>query len=145
VTAQISLCFFTMELNTYGKEYLSFLADIKDQIHNAQYRALVKVNHELLCAYWHIGKRIIELQKATSWGDNFLEQLAKDLKNEFPNIQGYSYRNLKYMRAFARENPDFLIGQTPSAQLSWSHNILMLDKCKDPIQRLWYAQKSIEY
>jgi predicted nuclease of restriction endonuclease-like (RecB) superfamily len=133
-----------MELHQYGKEYLAFLSDIKDQIRNAQYRAMVKVNHELLLSYWHIGKRIIELQKTTSWGDNFLEQLAKDLKNEFPNMQGYSYRNLKYMRAFARENMDFVIGQSPTAQISWTHNMLLLDKCKDQRQRLWYARKSIE-
>jgi predicted nuclease of restriction endonuclease-like (RecB) superfamily len=82
-----------MELHQYGKEYLAFLSDIKDQIRNAQ---------------------------------------------------GYSYRNLKYMRAFATENMDFVIGQSPTAQISWTHNMLLLDKCKDQRQRLWYAQKSIE-
>jgi predicted nuclease of restriction endonuclease-like (RecB) superfamily len=124
---------------------MSFLVEIKTQISNSQYRAVTKVNQELLFLYWNIGKLIIQLQEKTAWGDNFLEQLARDIKKEFPTTQGYSYRNLKYMRAFARQEQEFVFGQTPSAQITWSHNTLLLDKCKDTLQRLWYAQKSIEF
>jgi predicted nuclease of restriction endonuclease-like (RecB) superfamily len=95
--------------------------------------------------YWNLGKQILELQKKTSWGDKFLQQLAKDLQKEFPNSSGYSYRNLKYMRVFARENEEFVIGQSLTAQISWTHNMLLLDRCKDKTQRLWYAENSIKY
>jgi predicted nuclease of restriction endonuclease-like (RecB) superfamily len=91
-----------LQNNTLDKEYMSFLVEIKTQISNSQYRAVTKVNQELLFLYWNIGKLIIQLQEKTAWGDNFLEQLARDIKKEFPTTQGYSYRNLKYMRAFAR-------------------------------------------
>jgi predicted nuclease of restriction endonuclease-like (RecB) superfamily len=133
-----------MELHQYGKEYLAFLSDIKDQIRNAQYRAMVKVNHELLLSYWHIGKRIIEAQNNSGWGDDVVERLAKDLKNEYPNMSGYSRRNLFYMKKFALENDNLALVQTVTALISWSHNILLLERCKDQRQRLWYAQKSIE-
>lgn len=134
-----------MEITTHLNEYNDFLGELKTQIRTAQIRAMVKVNQELLLMYWNMGTRILELQEQTSWGDSFLLQLAKDLKKEFPNSSGYSYRNLKYVRTFARENTDFVIGQSVIAQISWTHHIRLLDKCKDKTERLWYAQKSFEF
>lgn len=134
-----------MENSLQGSEYLGFVEDIKQQIRNSQIKAMVKVNQELLLMYWNIGKSIIQMQKQYTWGDNFLEQLAKDLKKEFPNNNSYSYRQLKYLRVFARENEEFVIGHTVYAQISWSHNKILLDRIKDQKQRLWYAENSIKY
>ena len=130
-----------MENSLHTSEYFGFVEDIKQQIRNSQIKAMVKVNQELLLMYWNIGKSIIQMQKQYTWGDNFLEQLAKDLKKEYPNSSGYSYRNLKYMRLFAKENKEFVIGQSVIAQISWTHNIRLLDYCKEPEERLWYAKK----
>ena len=74
-----------MENSLQGSEYLGFVEDIKQQIRNAQIKAMVKVNQELLLMYWNIGKSIVQMQKQYKWGDSFLEQLAKDLKKEYPN------------------------------------------------------------
>jgi predicted nuclease of restriction endonuclease-like (RecB) superfamily len=59
-------------------------------------------------------------------------------------MKGFSERNIKYMRRFAREYPNFEIGQQAVAQITWSHNILLLQKVKDPAQRLRYAQQAVE-
>jgi predicted nuclease of restriction endonuclease-like (RecB) superfamily len=91
--------------------------------------------------YWNIGNIINEKSK---WGNKFIENLARDIKLEFPSAKGYSVRNLKYMAKFAKVIPSLEIVQTISAQLSWSHNTVLLDKVKDDIKRLWYTQKAIE-
>ncbi len=134
-----------MENTLQSNEYLDFVQEIKNSIREAQIKAMVKVNQELLLMYWNIGKSIIQMQKQFKWGDSFLEQLAKDLKKEYPNSTGYSFRNLKYMRLFAKENNEFIIGQSPIAQISWTHNIRLLDYCKNQEERIWYAKKSLEF
>ena len=125
-------------------DYKLFFAEIKQQIQQAQLRAMVTVNQQLLQLYWRMGNMIIERQKKANWGDKVLEQLSKDLKQDFPTMQGFSIRNLKYMRVFARENPNFEIGQQAVAQITWSHNIILLTKCKSIEERFWYAEKAIE-
>ena len=125
-------------------DYKLFFAEIKQQIQQAQLRAMVTVNQQLLQLYWRMGNMIIERQKKANWGDKVLEQLSKDLKQDFPTMQGFSIRNLKYMRVFARENPNFEIGQQAVAQITWSHNIILLTKCKTIEERFWYAEKAIE-
>jgi predicted nuclease of restriction endonuclease-like (RecB) superfamily len=77
-------------------------------------------------------------------GAKTIENLAKDLKTSFPDMQGFSLRNLKYMVHFAKEYPDFAIGQQVVAQISWGHNILLLQKLNSSKDRLWYANKTIE-
>jgi len=91
--------------------------------------------------YWNIGKAIIANSK---WGNKFIDNLARDIKLEFPNAKGYSVRNLKYMRKFAEFVADEEIVQTMSAQLSWSHNSHLLDKSKTHDEYVWYAQQTIE-
>jgi predicted nuclease of restriction endonuclease-like (RecB) superfamily len=82
----------------------------------------------MVMLYWNIGNIINEKSK---WGNKFIENLARDIKLEFPSSKGYSVRSLKYMAKFARITPDLEIVQTISAQLSWSHNTALLDKMKD--------------
>ena len=125
--------------------YRSLLAEIKQKIQQAQVRAMVTVNQQLLLLYWELGKEILARQEEGQWGDKVLTQLSADLKKAFPDMKGFSVRNLKYMRTFAREYPGFEIGQAPLAQISWYHNITLITKCQERGQRLWYAQKALEY
>jgi predicted nuclease of restriction endonuclease-like (RecB) superfamily len=122
-------------------EYLKVIADIKSRIHEAQHLAVLAANSELIKLNWYIGKAINE---HSSWGNKFINNLARDIKLEFPVTRGYSIRNLKYMAKFAKTYPDFEFVQTVSAQISWSHNTALLDKVKDSGQRVWYAKKAIE-
>ena len=91
--------------------------------------------------YYNIG---IIINKHKSWGNKFIENLARDIKLEFPNTTGYSVRNLKYMAKFASEYPDKEFVQTVSAQIPWSHNCVIMDKVKDNKERVWYINKAIE-
>jgi predicted nuclease of restriction endonuclease-like (RecB) superfamily len=122
-------------------EYLKVIAGIRSRIHEAQHRAVLAANSELITLNWYIGKTINE---HSSWGSKFIDNLARDIKLGFPNAKGYSIRNLKYMAKFAKTYPDFEFVQTVSAQISWSHNTTLLDKVKDREKRIWYAKKAIE-
>jgi len=83
------------------KNYLEVLSSLKDKIRLAKQRASLAVNAELIAIYWEIGNAILEQQKIEGWGAKIISQLARDLKMEFPDMKGFSERNLKYMRAFA--------------------------------------------
>lgn len=107
-------------------------------------RAILAVNRELLVLYWQIGYDILQRQQTEGWGSKVIDRLAKDLKREFPDMRGFSSRNLKYMRAFAEAYPDEQIVQEQLAQITWYHNIALLEKLKNPEQRIWYAQKTSE-
>jgi predicted nuclease of restriction endonuclease-like (RecB) superfamily len=125
-------------------DYPSFLSSIKEQVQHAQLKALVAVNQELILLYWHIGQGILERQKRQGWGSGVIEQLSRDLHAAFPEMRGFSPRNLGYMKSFALAYPDESILQTVSAKITWSHNTLILDKVKDHDERLWYIQKTLE-
>ena len=124
-----------------SNEYLQIIETIKGQIKGAQYQAALNVNRELIMLYYHIGKVINEHK---TWGSKFIENLAADIRISFPNVKGYSVRNLKYMAKFAETYPDEVFVQTVSAQIPWSHNTVILDKVKDADQRVWYIQKTTE-
>ena len=124
-----------------GNEYLSVIQSIKSEIKSAQYKAALSVNRELIMLYYNIGM-IINKHKA--WGNKFIDNLAADIKLEFPNVKGYSVQNLKYMAKFAETYPDEQFVQTVSAQIPWSHNTLILDKIHSPEQREWYIRKTAE-
>jgi predicted nuclease of restriction endonuclease-like (RecB) superfamily len=121
--------------------YVTILEDIKLRIKQAQYRAILCVNRELIELYWYIGKTIID---NTKYGSKFVENLSKDIRQEFPNIKGFSVRNLKYMHKFAVFVDDEEKVQTLSALLSWSHNILLFDKVKTIDEYVWYVKQTIE-
>lgn len=125
--------------------YAAFLVNLKECIRSAQVRAALAVNRELVLLYWHIGREILVRQEQEGWGAKVIDRLAKDLKQEFPEMKGFSSRNLKYMRAFAEVWADEAIVQQVVAQIPWGHNVRLLDKVSDPEQRLWYAQQTIAY
>ena len=120
--------------------YQDWLRKLKDKIRNAQTRAVAAANRELVLLYWHIGREILDRQKLRGWGAKVVDQLAADLRTEFPEMRGFSARNLKYMRAFAQAWTDPEIVQTLSAQISWSHHCALLDKVKHAEERAWYAK-----
>lgn len=126
-------------------EYGALLSDLKNRIRSAQTRAALAVNRELVLLYWHIGQRILAQQAQEGWGAKVIDQLARDLKAEFPDLKGFSPRNLKYMRAFAAAWPDSEFVQQLAAQLPWFHNVALLDKLKDSAQREWYARAAVQH
>lgn len=122
-------------------EYFETIEQIKQEIRAAQYKAALQVNKELILLYHSIGTVINEHK---TWGNKFVDSLAKDIKLSFPNATGFSVRNLKYMAKYAQAYLDREFVQTVSAQIPWSHNIAILEKVKEPKQRIWYIQKTIE-
>jgi predicted nuclease of restriction endonuclease-like (RecB) superfamily len=103
------------------------------------------VNRELVTLYWQIGREILDRQQRQGWGAGVVDRLARDLKAAFPDMRGFSPRNLKYMRSLAQAWPDAEFVQQPAAQLPWFHLCTLLDKIKDPEQRSWYAGKTLEH
>ena len=124
--------------------YVDWLAQLKKKIHNAQQRASLAVNHELIMLYWQIGNDILARQAEKGWGAKVIERLAHDLRIAFPNMKGFSRTNLLYMRAFAEAWPDKQIVQQAVGQLPWGHNLMLLSKLKTAEERLAYAQKALE-
>ena len=122
-------------------EYFQIIDSIKKEIREAQYKATVSVNKELIMLYYRIGNAINEHK---AWGNKFIENLACDIRIAFPGVTGFSVRNLKYMAKFAAEYPDMEFVQTVSAQIPWSHNIAILDKVKSFEKRKWYITKTYE-
>jgi predicted nuclease of restriction endonuclease-like (RecB) superfamily len=120
------------------EEYSLFLKDLKAKVKSAQLKAAVKVNIELVNLYWDIGRSIHLKQQALGWGAKAVETLSIDLRREFPDMKGFSSRNLKYMLKFARAYPDPEIVHQLGAQIPWKHNILLLERVKDEKARTWY-------
>jgi predicted nuclease of restriction endonuclease-like (RecB) superfamily len=135
----------TKELSNIGGDYDALLRSLKDRIRTAQIQAALAVNQELVLLYWQIGREILSQQQQQGWGAKVIDKLAKDLRKEFPDIKGFSLRNLKYMRAFAEAYPEKVIVQQAAVQIPWFHNCVLLDKVKDLQQRLWYIQQTIEH
>jgi len=127
------------------KDYTVFIKDIKHRIKNAQIKAAVSVNQELLNLYWDMAAQIIEKQKQTSWGDGFLERLSKDLQSEFPDIKGFSKRNLELMRQWYKFwSEESSITQQLVSQIPWGHNLVIMTKTQNHEEALFYVQKTIQ-
>ena len=139
------------------KEYAIWLKELKNRVRSVQVKAMVKVNTEMLNFYWELGKDIVEKQNSTSWGDGFIKQLSRDLMKEFPNMKGFSVRNIKYIRQwFLFFSQSITIGQQAVAQLGntmakqlvsqipWGHNIAIITKCKSIDEALFYVNSTIE-
>ncbi|MBN9341680.1 MAG: DUF1016 family protein [Comamonadaceae bacterium] len=125
--------------------YADWLQELKTRIHSAQQRAALAVNRELVLLYWQIGRDVLARQAEQGWGAKVIERLAHDLRAAFPEMKGFSPRNLKYMRAFAQAWPDAELVQAVLAQLPWYHQLALLDKLPDAESRRWYAAKAIEH
>ena len=124
--------------------YDAFITTLKEQIRKAQVQAAQNVNQTMILLYWKIGREILIRQRQEGWGTKVITRLAKDLHQEFPNLQGFSRTNLLNMRALADMIPDEEIIRTVYGNIPWGHNIRLMNLVKDPAQRLWYAQKTIE-
>ena len=125
-------------------DYGRWIQSIKDRVRNAQFRAMVAVNVELMLLYWDIGRAILDRQAAEGWGTKVVQRIATDLAVEFPGAKGFSLRNLKYMRAFAEAWPNREFVQQVVAQISWGNNVVLLDRVKDIEQRKAYARLAAE-
>ncbi len=112
-------------------EYLHFRDDIMRRIRSAQYEAMRAVNKEMISLYWEIGKQITECQKKLGWGKSVVENLSRDIQEEFPGIQGFSARNMWDMARFYAEYQPNEILQPLVGEISWSKHIIILTKCKD--------------
>ena len=144
------------ELQHYGE----LLAEVKQRIRQAQTRAVLAVNAELVHLYWDIGRLIAHRQQQEGWGAGVIPRLARDLHNELPEIKGFSERNIKLMVQFAREYPAAFsatagtpligqlvvaqlpgteIGQLPVAQIPWAHNVLLMQRVKNESTRLVFG------
>ena len=122
-------------------QYKKIFENIKKEVLKSQYKAIQIVNTEMIYMYWNIGRIISE---NISWGNKFVDNLSIDLKREFPNIQGFSVRNLRNMRKFYEEYHEIEILQTLSAKLTWSHNVLLINKIKDREIRKWYMKETVK-
>ena len=130
-----------MDNNIDINKYKVLLENIKQEVLNAQYKAIYAVNKELMFMYWHIGKIILD---NSQWGNKYIDSLSMDLKMEFHEMKGFSTRNLKYMRKFAKEYPDFQFVQEVLAQITWYHNIILMDKIDDIEERKWYIKETVQ-
>jgi predicted nuclease of restriction endonuclease-like (RecB) superfamily len=150
---------------TTTTDYAKLLADIKSRIRTAQVKAALAINSELISLYWNIGRAIVQRQKDERWGKSVVERLAADLRAEFPDTGGFSRQNIWYMRSFylawthdsqilqqpvgemiSVRKPRQPVAETPPdplAGIPWGHNIVLLEKLKDPTIRLWYARQTI--
>ena len=125
--------------------YGEWLVDLKSRIQGERLRIVLASNAAMVMLYWDLGQRILEKQQMEGWGARIIDRIAQDLRTAFPDMKGFSPRNLKYMRAFAAAWTDRVIVQRTVAQLPWRHIIALLEKLKNPEERLWYAAKAREY
>jgi predicted nuclease of restriction endonuclease-like (RecB) superfamily len=125
-------------------DYAPWLIDLKSRIASARQRAVLAVNQELVGLYHHIGGEILGRRTSQGWGAKIIDRLASDLRVAFPDLKGFSSRNLKYMQFFARQCPSGLIGQQAAAQLPWFQLVTLLTKVTVESKREWYAAQAIQ-
>lgn len=126
-------------------KYAELLTELKAQIRSARARAALSVNRELILLYWRIGRQILESQRQEGWGSKVIDRLSRDLRIAFPEMKGFSPRNLKYMRALAEAYSEEQFVQQAVAQIPWGHNVRILDYVRDPAEREFYIRKTIEH
>lgn len=148
-----------------NNDFKNWVSRLKQDIRSAQFKAAIKVNTELLRLYWRMGADICEKQKSASWGDGWLKELSRELMDEFPDMKGFSYRNLRYIRQWHEfYNQHCLIWQQavakldnanmqqPVAQISedvffsvpWGHHLYIISQCKDVDRAVFYLKKTVE-
>ena len=148
-----------------NSDFKSWVSQLKQDIRSAQIRAAIKVNTELLRLYWRMGADICEKQKSASWGDGWLKELSRELMTEFPDMKGFSYRNLRYIRQWYEfYYQQFIIWQQPVAKLDndmrqqavaqisedvffsvpWGHHLYIISQCKDVDRAVFYLKQTVE-
>lgn len=125
--------------------YNEFISEVKILVYNRQYEAMKKVNNELLQLYWEIGKEIDKKLNEKGWGKSVVETLAKELQKEFPAVKGFSTRNLWRMKSFYNEYSEDEFLPPLVAEISWTKNNVILEKCKDLSEREFYLKMTKRY
>lgn len=128
-----------------GPEYREFLDRVKERVRTARVSAALAANRELILLYWGLGRDILDRQARLGWGAKVVAQLSRDLRREFPEMKGFSPRNLAYMRAFAEAWPDENFVQRTVAQLPWGHVVRIMDRADDPAVRQFYIEQAIAH
>lgn len=131
-------------LSEMSDSYLDFIEEVKKEIQKQRISVVLNANSSMICLYWNIGRAILQKQEEEGWGTKIIDRMAKDLKDAFPDMSGFSPRNIKYMRKFAECWSDSEIVQQVVAQIPWRTNRMLLDKLNTQEERLWYAHKTIE-
>ncbi len=135
-----------------NNDYKDFIKIIKNKIYSSQIKAAISVNKEMLMLYWNIAEMIVEKQEKSLWGSGFINEISKDLKKEFPDMKGFSKRNLELMRKWYKyyNNENQIAKQLVSQfrnnifQILWGHNIVIMQKVKDIEIAIFYINKTIE-
>ncbi len=135
----------TRKVQRLPDDYAALLADVKERVRAAQYKALRAVNKELVALYWDIGRLIVERKMDAKHGQAVAEQLAADLRAEFPGVSGFSRRNIFYMRELYVTYADLPKVQPLVAQIGWSHNLVIMQRCKDPQEREFYIRTTRKF
>jgi len=133
--------------NKLGKaeDYPRLLAEIKPRVRSAQYEALKAVNTELVGLYWDIGRMIVERQAGETWGRGIVQQLAGDLQREFPGVSGFSASNLWRMKGFFEAYRGLEKLAPLVREIGWSHNIAIMERCSDPLEREFYLRMTRKF
>ena len=134
----------TPPLSGLPRDYAAILGEIKQRIREERLRVVMAANSAMILLYRDIGRLILERQERAGWGSRVIDRLAADLAEAYPEMKELSPRNLKYMRAFAAAWPERSIVQEPLARIPWYHHIALMEKCRTPAERLWYARQSAE-
>ena len=126
-------------------DYAQLLAEVKERVRSAQYAALKAVNTELVGLYWDLGRMIVERQEQAGWGKGVVERPSQDLRREFPGVAGFSVQNLWYMRQFHMEYREHEKLQPLVGEVAWAHNLVIMSKCKDPLEREFYLRMTRKF
>jgi predicted nuclease of restriction endonuclease-like (RecB) superfamily len=135
------------------KDYVEFVADLKQRIIQSRYIAARLANKEQLLLYFKTGEMLSKKIDSDNWGAKVIEQIAADLRRELPGIKGFSFSNLKNMRQFYDMYNLTEISQSPTGQLatgsqeaffsiSFTHHILLMNKCQSIEERLFYVMQA---
>ncbi len=130
---------------TTDKNYKTFFTQVKKRIADAQYEALKQVNLQLIDLYWDLGKMIVSRQKKHNWGKSIVQNLAKDLQDEFPGISGFSSQNLWYMRQFYLTYKGKKKLQPLVGEISWAKHLVIISRCKDDSEKEFYIKMTKKF
>lgn len=125
--------------------YAELLAEVKERVRSAQYRALRAVNKEHILLYWDIGRLIVKRQRGDTWGKAVVQKLAADLRAEFPGIAGFSASNLWRMKLFFETYSPAEKLAPLVREIAWSHNLVILERCKAPLEREFYVRMTAKF
>jgi predicted nuclease of restriction endonuclease-like (RecB) superfamily len=132
-------------LDIIPQDYTELLRDMKARIRAAQYEAIKAVNKQLIALYWDLGRMIVERQQGAAWGKSVVEQLSRDLRQEFPEHRGFSSQNLWYIRQFYLEYQSNEKLQSLIGEIGWTHNTIIFSKCKDGLEREFYIRMTRKF